>query len=70
MSSQLTIAERATRGLPLSDLMVIDAHGHLGNDSSVHACYSTAEDILASMNRIGIRRACLSSMTALRADYR
>jgi hypothetical protein len=68
--STLTIAERASRGMPLSDLTVIDAHGHLGPSSLVHTAYNTAEDLLDSMNRIGIRRACVSSLLALHVDYR
>ena len=66
----LTIAERASRGMPLNDLNVIDAHGHLGLSSMVHTAYNTAEDLLDSMDRIGIRRACISSLLALHADYR
>ena len=65
--------EAARRGLALNDAdvacRVIDAHAHLGRCPGIHAAYGDAEGMLASMDRIGIQTACLSSFQALGGDY-
>jgi len=70
----MLIRDAARRGLPLSDdgiaCQVIDAHAHLGRCPDIHAAHGDAEGMLASMDRIGIRTACLSSFQALGGDYR
>jgi hypothetical protein len=65
----LTIQDRARRGIPLTDLHIIDAHAHLGRCPIIHAAYGDAEGIIASMDRIGIQTTCLSSFQALGGDY-
>jgi uncharacterized protein len=66
----MTIQERAARGIPLADDLVIDGHAHYGWCSSVHAAHSDAEGLIDSMDRIGIRTACISSLMALDSDFR
>jgi hypothetical protein len=66
----VNIMQRARLGLPLSDLGIIDAHGHIGGLPSVHAAYGEAHEMLLSMNQIGIQKTCLSSLLAIGADYR
>jgi len=66
----LTIESTARRGLALEGLRIIDAHAHLGRFPSIHAAHGDAEGLLASMDRIGIATACLSSFQALGGDYR
>lgn len=48
------IAEKARRGEPLTDITVIDAHGHLGNWYQFPIAYSDADAVLRVMDRIGI----------------
>ena len=70
MTSTLSIQDRATRGLRFDDLPVIDAHAHLGPFAMIHAPYSDAAGLLASMDQIGITLTCLSSSWAICSDYR
>jgi predicted TIM-barrel fold metal-dependent hydrolase len=65
-----TIQERAGRGLPLTDLAVVDAHAHLGPFPMIHGPFADAAGLLASMDRIGIRLTCVSSSYAICSDYR
>jgi uncharacterized protein len=64
------IQDLAGRGVPLSDLPVVDAHAHLGPFPMIHAPFADATGLLASMDRIGIRLTCVSSSYAICADYR
>jgi predicted TIM-barrel fold metal-dependent hydrolase len=69
MSQPDSILATAAQGISLRDTaLVIDAHAHLGPTMMVHTHASSAAQILESMDRIGIRTACLSSLTALSAD--
>lgn len=70
MSDALTVQARAARGLPLDDLVVIDAHAHLGPFPMIHAPFPDAPGLVASMDRIGIRTTCVSSSQAICSDYR
>ncbi len=65
-----TIMARASRGEPLRDVAIIDAHAHLGVSQRVHTNAGDAEGLLVSMDRIGIRRTCLSSLQAIAGDTR
>jgi hypothetical protein len=67
--AEMTIQERAARGLPLDDVLIIDAHAHFGDCSQVHAPFGSAEGMLASMERIGIRTTCISAHMAIGSDY-
>ncbi|MGC9347481.1 MAG: amidohydrolase family protein [Anaerolineae bacterium] len=65
-----TIKTSALSGWSLVNYQVIDAHAHLGIWPTIHAAYGDAEGLLASMDRIGIETACLSTFQALGGDYR
>ncbi|MGI8484186.1 MAG: amidohydrolase family protein [Thermomicrobiales bacterium] len=69
MSTTITIQARAAQGLPFDDVLIIDAHAHLGSFPMIHAPFSDASGLLGSMNRIGIRTTCLSSSYAICSDY-
>ncbi len=64
------IAETVKNGLPLNDILVIDAHAHIGRWSNFHIPACTAEEILVGMDTLGIKYACISSMAAIGPDYR
>lgn len=51
---------RALSGQPLDHCLVIDAHGHLGNDAAFPLYDDSLESILATMDRIGIDVFCAS----------
>jgi predicted TIM-barrel fold metal-dependent hydrolase len=48
---------------------IIDAHGHIGQWPATYVPYGHAEDMLVSMDRLGIERACLSAFAAVGPDY-
>lgn len=66
----MTIQELAARGVPLVDMLVIDAHAHLGPFPMIHAPHADAAGLLTSMDQIGVRLTCISSSYAICADYR
>lgn len=70
MTATSEIQDRAGQGLPLTDLLVVDAHAHLGPFPMIHAPSADAAGLLASKDRIGIRLTCVSSSYAICADYR
>ena len=59
-----SIGCRARRGEPLSDIGVIDAHGHVGSWHQFPMRHSEAEAVLRVMDRIGIARIAVSSTPA------
>ncbi len=66
----LDVKEKSRRGLPLDDLLVIDCHGHLGNEANFSIPAIEPEAILQTMDRIGIDTLWVSHLMALRGDYR
>jgi predicted TIM-barrel fold metal-dependent hydrolase len=68
--TESTIANRAGRGEALTDLDIVDIHAHLGAFPQVHAAFCDAAGIVASMDRVGITRSCISASLALYGDYR
>jgi uncharacterized protein len=60
-------ATRGKLGQPLNDYLVIDAHAHLSATYAMPYVSSKAESIVAVLDRIGIRRAYVSSIEAIYA---
>ena len=48
---------------------VIDIHAHLGRYGAFEIPYGDADGMVANMDRLGIATACISSLTAINADY-
>lgn len=63
---RLAIANRR----PISDVLIIDAHVHLGPYDRFRIPYNDAHGMIVSMDRIGIDKACIFSIVACDADYR
>lgn len=59
-----SIAARARRGEKLDDVLVIDAHGHIGRWYSYPFPTASAEDMLRVMDRVGVDCACVSHIVA------
>ncbi len=57
-----TIMQAARRGLPFSGELLIDAHCHYGSHHSTVVPYNTNEAIIAEMDRIGVQKACFSTL--------
>lgn len=55
-------------GRPVTGEVLIDAHGHLGHGPDFPIVRPTAEALIASMDRLGIRLTCVSSIPAIFGD--
>lgn len=54
----MTILETARRGLPFSDVKIIDVHAHFGSLIQTYLPRNDAEKIVDNMDRIGIDATC------------
>ncbi len=64
------ILDRLKSGLPLDHHPVIDCHGHLGAWQLVHMPKISLDDMLQTMDRLGIDKLCLSSFLGCFSDSR
>ena len=64
-----SLHEKARQGLPLDDVLVLDAHCHMGAVSYIFASDPTPGGVVATMDRYGIDTAIISHIAALSADY-
>lgn len=65
-----TIKETVQRGLPLTDVLVIDAHAHLGPYFALYAAQPDADHMVALMDRLGIDQTIISPDVAIGPDFR
>ncbi len=65
MIGQDYFERQAFAGAPLSDAIVIDAHGHLGDDRDFPFPNTATEALVATMDRIGVDVTCVSSIPAI-----
>jgi len=63
------LAARGRRGERLSDIRVIDVHGHLGDWCKVRMVQSRAQNLVARMDSIGIDTVCVSAFLSITADW-
>lgn len=66
----ISLRERALRGLPLDDALVIDNHCHLAPHAGFYQPGNAATDLVRTMDRIGIDQACVFSTLAITIDMR
>jgi len=55
-------------GRPIAGELVIDAHAHFGHGPDFPIIRPTAQAVVASMDRLGIRMTCVSSIPAIFGD--
>lgn len=60
--------EKGFAGKPIDHCLVIDAHGHLGEEPTFPIVAGTPESIVGSMDRMGIDVFCVSSYAAVFGD--
>jgi hypothetical protein len=65
-----SLRERALRGQPLADRLVIDNHCHIGPYAGFYQPGADADSMVRTMDRIGIARACVFSTLAVTSDMR
>ena len=70
MGEGMTLKEHGLRGQALKDLLVLDVHGHLGNEIRVDIPARSAEQVVAIMDRVGIDILCVSHLLSLTGGYR
>lgn len=66
----LSLAETALTGLPLTGVLVIDGHCHLGPHAGFFQPDNDAAALVRTMDRIGIDQACIFSTLAITSDMR
>ena len=57
-------------GLPIKGMTVIDCHGHLGSWDNTHIPKKEPEEIIETMDYLGIDKLCLSSFLGCSCDFR
>jgi predicted TIM-barrel fold metal-dependent hydrolase len=62
------LRDRAVRGEPLDDILVIDNHCHLGPHGGFYQPNPSAGGLVRTMDRIGIDQACVFSTLAITID--
>lgn len=62
------IADKIVQGLPLDDIYVLDAHGHLGKNYQMMYLDTDAAGMVKSLDRVGINSICISGMEAFSGD--
>jgi predicted TIM-barrel fold metal-dependent hydrolase len=66
----MTIREKAKQGLPIDDYLIIDSHNHLGRWGAFYVPQGgTIEQMVASMDRLGIDKVCITAMASIGPDY-
>jgi|LFRM01.2.fsa_nt_gb predicted TIM-barrel fold metal-dependent hydrolase len=66
----MTMADRVRKGLPLDDILIIDCHNHIGLWKAFNVPYSSAEDMLMGMDRLGIDKVCVAAHASIGPNYR
>lgn len=64
------ILDQVKSGLPLGDVAVIDCHGHLGRWQLIHMAKHRVEEMIETMDRLGIDKLCLSPFLGCFCDFR
>lgn len=64
------IVEAVANRRPLDDVLVIDAHAHLGPYDRFRIPHSDAAGMVETMDRIGIDKSCIFAVVACGPDYR
>lgn len=64
------IREKILKGLPLDDVFVFDVHGHCGLFADILATGVNADEMISTMDALGIDAICLSSSLACFSDVR
>lgn len=64
------LIERANKGLPLSDVLIIDSHAHMGPYSNFHVPFNDPEGMIVSMNALGINTSCVTHHISIGPDFR
>ena len=70
MAEDDILVAKARRGEPLSDVEIIDAHGHLGPYGGFYVPRGEAKGMVEMMDEVGIDAVCVSSHTSIASDWK
>lgn len=65
----ISIYQKARQGIPLEDILIIDCHCHMGFWKAFHAPRNTAEDMIDSMNSLGVDKAFITAHSSIGPNY-
>jgi len=65
-----TLRERVLLGEPLSDLLVIDSHAHMGPWFNFHIPVGDADGMVRTMDRLGVNCCIASAHASIGPDFR
>lgn len=63
------IAEKASKGLKLDELLILDSHCHIGCWFNFNIPENTAQGMMKSMDRTGINKVFISAHSSIGPDY-
>lgn len=66
----MDMAEKVRNGLPLTGILVVDCHCHIGSWFNFNIPDGAAEKMMASMDVLGIDLAFITALSAIGPDYR
>jgi len=64
------ILDQVKSALPLGETDVLDCHGHIGSWPTVHMPRSSVEQTIETMDRLGVKRLCLSPFLGCFCDFK
>ena len=65
----MDIAEKARKGIPITNVEIIDCHCHMGDWFNFNVPGGSAEGMLASMDALGINKAFVTAHAAIGPDH-
>lgn len=67
----MTMSEKAKRGIPLEDVLIIDEHCHMGySNSNYISGGGSPEALIAVMDNLGIDIACITHAISIGPDFK
>ena len=67
-SESSVMVDRVQKGLPLKDILSLDAHAHVGSGASSYRRNSSSTELISLMDRVGLMRTCISHYFGLAGD--
>lgn len=64
------IGSNVLEGRPFDGVFIFDIHAHLHNTSDFQMTHTAPEDVVATMEKLGISGGCVSSILSIHADCR
>ena len=66
----MSMSDRAKRGLPYDNVLIVDSHCHMGFWRNFNNPCNSAEGMIVSMDTLGVDTACITAHSSIGPDYR